>query len=52
MCNNCIHKPVCSKYIACGDVATCEHHYVRPSVFTSTSKEVKDYIDREACDTE
>ena len=26
MCNNCIHKPVCSKYIACGDVATCEHY--------------------------
>lgn len=25
MCNNCIHKIVCSKYIACGEVKTCEH---------------------------
>lgn len=25
MCNNCIHKPVCSKYIACGEVKSCEH---------------------------
>lgn len=25
-CNNCIHKPVCSKYIAMGDVNSCEHH--------------------------
>ena len=26
MCNNCIHKPVCSKYIATGGVKSCEHH--------------------------
>lgn len=26
MCNNCIHKPVCSKHIACGEVNSCEHH--------------------------
>ena len=26
MCNNCIHKPVCSKYIATGGVKNCEHH--------------------------
>lgn len=26
MCNNCIHKIVCSKYIACGEVKSCEHH--------------------------
>lgn len=26
MCNNCIHKPVCSKYIATGGVNSCEHH--------------------------
>ena len=26
MCNNCIHKPVCSKYMACGDVNSCEHY--------------------------
>jgi hypothetical protein len=25
MCNNCIHKIVCSKYIACGEVKSCEH---------------------------
>ena len=25
MCNTCIHKIVCSKYIACGEVKTCEH---------------------------
>ena len=25
-CNNCIHKPVCSKYIAIGEVNSCEHH--------------------------
>lgn len=25
MCDNCIHKIVCSKYIACGEVKTCEH---------------------------
>ena len=26
MCNNCIHKIVCSKYIATGGVKSCEHH--------------------------
>lgn len=26
MCNNCIHKIVCSKYIATGGVKKCEHH--------------------------
>ena len=26
MCNNCIHKIVCSKYIAMGEVNSCEHH--------------------------
>ena len=26
MCNNCIHKIVCSKYIATGGVNGCEHH--------------------------
>ncbi len=26
MCNNCIHKPVCSKYIAMGEVNSCEHY--------------------------
>lgn len=26
MCNNCIHKIVCSKYIATGGVKNCEHH--------------------------
>lgn len=26
MCNNCIHKAVCSKYIACGEVKSCEHY--------------------------
>ncbi len=26
MCNNCIHKPVCSKYIATGGVNKCEHY--------------------------
>jgi hypothetical protein len=26
MCNTCIHKIVCSKYIACGEVKTCEHY--------------------------
>ena len=26
MCNKCIHKPVCSKYIATGGVNSCEHH--------------------------
>ena len=25
LCNTCIHKIVCSKYIACGEVKTCEH---------------------------
>lgn len=25
MCNNCIHKIVCSKYIATGGVKNCEH---------------------------
>ena len=25
-CNNCIHKPVCSKYIAMGDVTSCDHY--------------------------
>lgn len=25
-CNNCIHKPVCSKYIATGGVNSCEHY--------------------------
>ena len=25
MCNNCIHKPVCSVYIATGGVNSCEH---------------------------
>ncbi len=25
MCNKCIHKVVCSKYIACGEVKACEH---------------------------
>ena len=25
-CDNCIHKPVCSKYIAMGEVNSCEHH--------------------------
>ncbi len=25
MCNNCIHKIVCSKYIATGGVKSCEH---------------------------
>lgn len=25
MCNTCIHKIVCSKYIAMGDVNSCEH---------------------------
>lgn len=26
MCNTCIHKIVCSKYIATGGVKSCEHH--------------------------
>ena len=26
MCNTCIHKIVCSKYIATGGVKNCEHH--------------------------
>ena len=26
MCNTCIHKIVCSKYIATGGVNSCEHH--------------------------
>lgn len=26
MCDNCIHKAVCSKYIATGGVKSCEHH--------------------------
>lgn len=26
MCDNCMHKPVCSKYRATGGVKTCEHH--------------------------
>ena len=26
LCNNCIHKIVCSKYIATGGVNSCEHH--------------------------
>jgi hypothetical protein len=26
MCNNCIHKPVCSIYRATGGVKSCEHH--------------------------
>ena len=26
MCNNCIHKIVCSKYIATGGVNNCENH--------------------------
>lgn len=26
LCNTCIHKIVCSKYIACGEVTSCEHH--------------------------
>ena len=50
MCNNCIHKPVCSKYIAMGDVNSCEHHYVRPNVFTTPSDQVKDYVDKEEGD--
>ena len=25
-CDNCIHKPVCAKYIATGGVNSCEHH--------------------------
>lgn len=25
ICNTCIHKIVCSKYIACGEVNKCEH---------------------------
>lgn len=26
MCNNCIHKPVCSIFDATGGVKKCEHH--------------------------
>lgn len=26
MCNKCIHKIVCTKYIATGGVKSCEHH--------------------------
>ena len=26
MCNTCIHKILCSKYIATGGVKNCEHH--------------------------
>ena len=25
MCNKCIHKPVCSKFLATGGVGKCEH---------------------------
>jgi hypothetical protein len=25
MCNKCIHKPVCSKFLATGGVERCEH---------------------------
>lgn len=26
MCNNCIHRPVCSKFLATGGVKKCKHH--------------------------
>jgi hypothetical protein len=25
-CDTCAHQPVCSKYIACGEVSRCEHY--------------------------
>ena len=51
MCNNCIHKAVCSKFAATGGhVRECEHFIFnlgeKPSVFTAPSDLVAEYIER------